>query len=364
MTGAKSTIYEVAERSGVSIATVSRAVRDGRGMSDATRTRVLAVAREMGWVPNGRARALATKRAGIVGLLFPDFSVSGDAEEQSPLYVDEVIRGAERAASKVGDAVLIAATHTVSGRDLAYSVATKVDGLMIVAGSLGAHDIEILSRTMPVVVLAGRVRGGHSDSVRVDNQGGSRALVRHLIEVHRSTDLVYIGGPSRTSDSNERFAGFRDAMRAAGLPFRRTPDATGGFTQTGGARAAAALLADRRRPDAIVCGNDEMAIGALSALRHAPVRVPTGVAVTGFDDIASARMVRPSLTTVQQPMRDLGTQAVNLLLERIGSNRWPDGDRRLIVLPTTPVFRRSCGCGRRSVRKPSADTSSRGGGSK
>jgi LacI family transcriptional regulator len=354
VTGGKSTIYEVAERSGVSIATVSRAVRDGRGMSDATRTRVLEVARELDWVPNGRARALVTKRAGIVGLLFPDFSASGDTEEQSPLYVDEVIRGAERAASKVGDAVLIAATHTVSGRDLAYSVATKVDGLMIVAGSLGSHDIEILSRTMPVVVLAGRVRAGHSDSVRVDNQGGSRALVTHLIEVHGATDLAYIGGPPRTSDSNERFAGFRDAMRAAGLPYRRTPDATGGFTQAGGARAVATMLANGRCPDAIVCGNDEMAIGALGALRQAAIRVPTRVGVTGFDDIAAARTARPSLTTIQQPMRDLGDKAVNLLLERIGSKRWADGDRRLIRLPTTPIFRRSCGCGGRSGRRPSA----------
>ena len=107
----RSTIYEVARRSGVSTATVSRVMDNGTGFSAATRDRVLAVADELGWVPSGSARGLAKRRTGIVGLLFPDFSDIGEAEEESPLYVDQVIRGAERAAASAGDAVLIAATR-------------------------------------------------------------------------------------------------------------------------------------------------------------------------------------------------------------------------------------------------------------
>src|SRR5258707_11016303 len=150
----RSTIYEVARRSGVSTATVSRGMAGGKGFSVVTRERVQATAAELGWVPSAPARGLASGRAGIVGLLFPDLGQSGDVEEESPLYVDQVIRGAERAATAVGDAVLIAATHSESGRRLAFSVAGKVDGLVVMARSLSEEDITTLPRSVPIVVLA------------------------------------------------------------------------------------------------------------------------------------------------------------------------------------------------------------------
>jgi len=343
---ARSTIYEVARRSGVSIATVSRVMHDGVGFSAATRERVLAAAADLGWVPSGPARGLASRRAGIVGVLFPDLGASGEAEEESPLYVDEVIRGAERAATAVGDAVLIAATRGASGRDLAYSVAGKVDGLVVMARSLAEHDIEAISRSVPIVVFANRpARRGH-DCVGADNRGGVGAIVAHLVQEHGYTDLAFVGGPARSPDSVERFAGFRKALNTAGLPVLDSPDAEGGFTEVGGARAIRALLADRRPPHAIVCGNDEMAIGALAVLRTAKLRVPGEVAVTGFDDIASARHMRPPLTTVRQPMRDLGEEAVRVLLERVND---PDAARCSVVMPTQLVIRRSCGCRTRSA---------------
>lgn len=341
---ARSTIYEVARRSGVSTATVSRVMHDSGGFSDATRERVLAAAAELGWVPSGPARGLASRRAGIVGVLFPDLGGSGEAEEESPLYVDEVIRGAERAATAAGDAVLIAATRRASGRELAFSVAGKVDGLVVMARSLSEHDIQEISRSVPIVVFANRSTRHDLDSVGADNRAGIRQIVGHLVETHGHTDVTFVGGPSRSPDSVERFAGFRDAMRTAGLPVRKTPDAEGGFTQAGGASAARTLLADRRPPHAIVCGNDEMAIGALSVLRAARLRVPGDVAVTGFDDISLARHVRPALTTVHQPMRDLGEQAVQLLLDRVND---PAAPRRSVLLPTRLVVRGSCGCRRR-----------------
>ena len=113
---------------------------DGKGFSTATRDRVRATAAELGWVPSGPARGLASKRAGVVGLLFPDLGQSGEAEEESPLYVDQVIRGAERAATSAGDAVMIAATRTASGRDLAFSVAGKTDGLVVMARKPASED--------------------------------------------------------------------------------------------------------------------------------------------------------------------------------------------------------------------------------
>jgi LacI family transcriptional regulator len=341
----RSTIYEVARRSGVSTATVSRAVGDGSGMSPATRDRVLAVAAELHWVPDGRARGLATRRSGIVGVLFHDLGASGDAEEESPLYVDEVIRGAERAAATAGDALLIAATRGQTGRELAFSLAGKVDGLVILARSLSVADIQALSRTVPVVTVATRGRRDPFDCVGVDNRGAIRALVDHLVVVHGYTDLVFVGGPARSPDSMERFEGYRDAMRSHDFATKESPDAKGAFTELGGGKAVAALLTDREAPDAIVCGNDEMAIGAIGVLRKAKLHVPGDVAVTGFDDIASARLVRPPLTTVHQPMRDIGERAVSLLLRRIAE---PTARRQVVVLPTEPRIRRSCGCTVRS----------------
>ncbi len=351
MTKARSTIYEVAERSGVSTATVSRAMHGGGGMSASTRERVLAVATELGWVPDGRARGLATKHAGIVGVLFHDLDPSGEAEEESPLYLDEVIRGAERAATAAGDAILIAATRGRSGRELAFSVAGKVDGLIVLARSISKQDVAALSRSVPVVTVATRSRANPLDDISVDNRGAMTALVDHLVIDHGYVDLMFVGGPARSPDSMERFAGYRDALRDHELPVPKAPNADGGFTEVGGARAVAKMLQDRKVPDAIVCGNDEMAIGALSVLRKAKLRVPADVAVTGFDDIAAARHLRPTLTTVRQPMREVGEQAVRVLLERIAL---PEGRRRSLILPTEPRIRRSCGCGVRTTTRPPA----------
>jgi LacI family transcriptional regulator len=345
---ARSTIYEVARRSGVSIATVSRVMHSGTGFSPATRERVLGVATELGWVPSGQARGLAFRRSGIVGVLFPDVGESGEAEEESPLYMDEVIRGAERAATAAGDAVLIAATRGSTGRELAYSVAGKVDGLVVMARSLAAHDIETISRSVPIVVFAYHSARQKHDSVGADNRGGAEQVVTHLIQTHGYADIAFVGGPARSPDSMERFAGYCEALAAADIPTPKAPSAEGGFTAAGGARAVRGLLAAGPAPRAIVFGNDEMAIGALGVLREAKLRVPADVAITGFDDIASARHVRPTLTTVKQPMRDLGECAIRVLLERVAK---PDAPRRSVVLPTQVVIRRSCGCDVRAAAK-------------
>ncbi len=318
-------------------------------MSVSTRERVLAVANELGWVPDGHARGLATRRSGIIGVLFHDLDASGDAGEESPLYLDEVIRGAERAATARGAALLIAATRGRSGRELAFSIAGKVDGLVVLARSVSRQDIVALSRSVPLVTVATRPRRSEFDDVSVDNRGAMRAIVDHLVSDHGYTDLVFVGGPARSPDSMERFAGYREALRSHGLTVPAAPDADGGFTEIGGTRAVTALLADRRPPQAIVCGNDEMAIGALGVLRSAKLRVPADVAITGFDDISSARHVRPTLTTVRQPMRDVGEQAVSLLLTRVAE---PDAKRKAIILPTEPRLRRSCGCADRATARP------------
>ncbi len=340
----RATIYQVAKRCRVSTATVSRVIHGGNGFSPATRDRVLAAAAALGWVPSGPARGLASKKTGIVGLLFPDLGVSGGAEEESPLYIDQVIRGAERAATAAGGAVLIAATRG-AGRELAFSVAGQVDGLVVLARSLPARDIQMLSRSVPVVVLANRSSQPGLDYVGADNRGGMRALVEHLVRVHRFSRIAFVGGPAHSPDSQERFAGFRAALKEAGLADPGSSPLDGSFTEAGGARAVEALLAKRKPPQAVVFANDEMAAGGLAVLRAAGLKVPADVAVTGFDDIALARHMQPPLTTVRQPMRDLGQEAVRLLRARLAK---PEAPRQSLILPTQLVVRRSCGCPERS----------------
>lgn len=353
----RSTIYEVARRSGVSTATVSRVMREGRGFSEPTRKRVLDVAGELGWVPNGSARGLAERRVGIVGLLFPDLGKDADAESESPLFVDQVIRGAERAATLAGDAVLIASTHSLDGPGLARAIASKVDGLVVAARSLSDRDLVALSRTVPVVVIASLSSRRRFDVVCADNRGGTRELAEHLLAVHGYRDIAFVGGPAQSPDSVERFAGFSDALREAGLDVPSEPDAHGGFTEAGGERALREILDRRARPPrAVVFGNDEMAIGGLAVLREHKLRVSADVAISGFDDIASSRHVRPPLTTVRQPMRQIGEEAVRTLLDRL---RDPDERRRALTLPTEVIIRRSCGC--RGSSTPTKTTKSSAG---
>src|SRR6202171_5303905 len=315
-------------------------MHDGTGFSPPTRKRVLAAAADMRWVPSGPARGLAFRKTGIVGLFFPDLAAFSESEEESPLYIDQVIRGAERAAAAAGVAVLIAATRG-AGRKLARSVVGQVDGLVVLARSLPVTDIATFSRSVPIVVLADRSNRSKLDYVGADNRGGMRELTAHLLTAHQFTRLAFGGGPARPPHSQERFAGFRMALREAGLPVPGQPAADGGFTEAGGARAMRALLARGKPPQAVIFGNDEMAGGGLAGLGAAGLRVPSGIAVTGFDDIALSRHVQPSLTTVRQPLRDLCEQALRLLLARVNE---PASQRQSLVLPTQLVLRRTCGC--------------------
>jgi LacI family transcriptional regulator len=353
----KSTIYEVARRSGVSTATVSRVMQSSTGFSAETKQRVLRAAGELGWVPSGTARALAARRVGVVGLIFSDLATDAGVDSESPLFVHHVIRGAERVATLAGEAVLIASTRSSGGRELALRVAGQVDGLVVAAPALSERDIAELARSIPVVVIAARPARRTYDIVCADNRGGSATVTGHLIDEHGYRDVVFVAGPKRSPDSRERFAGFRDALAAAGRDAPDAPAAHGNFTETGGAQAMRDILASHGAPDAVVFGNDEMAIGALAVLRQHKLRTPGDVAVTGFDDIASARHVSPSLTTVRQPMGQLGEEAVRAVFARIAD---PTGRRGSLTLATDLTIRRSCGCrgARRAQTQKTAESRS------
>ncbi|MET8683555.1 LacI family DNA-binding transcriptional regulator [Streptomyces sp. NPDC004732] len=355
------TVYDVAERSGVSIATVSRVYRNPDSVREKTRERVLTAARELGYVPSGNARGLASRSTGVLGLCFPDYSdpdteteaADTDDDHAFMLYSDQIIRGMERAARRHGYALLIAASLKGGPESLVAKVAGRVDGFAVLARTVPTEDLDVISRRLPVVMLAGPRESDHLDHldhIEVANEDGQRELTRHLIEDHGLRRLVFVGGEEGAPDAQARFRGYQEACRAAGLPVREEPDLRAEMmTQAAGARAADALL-DRSGPDgsasaplqAMLFANDQMAIGALHALERRGVRVPEDVAVTGFDGIPLGRLVRPALTTVRQPMRQLGEEAVELLVRRLGEER----DRAPVdlMLPVSVVRRASCGC--------------------
>ncbi|MFF3640077.1 LacI family DNA-binding transcriptional regulator [Streptomyces sp. NPDC002564] len=379
-------MYDVAERSGVSIATVSRVYRNPDSVREATRERVLTAARELGYVPSGNARGLASRSTEVLGLCFPDLSdpdteteaAAADADDDHAfmLYSDQIIRGMERAARRHGYALLIAASLKGGPESLVAKVAGRVDGFAVLARTVPTEDLDVISRRLPVVMLAGPRENDeldHLDHIEVANADGQRDLTRHLIEDHGLRRLAFVGGEERSPDAQARFRGYQEACRDAGLPVRAEPDLrTEMMTQAEGARAADALLDravgggaggsggggfgaggfgaggfgagdDHAAPEAMLFANDQMAIGALHALERRGVRVPQDVAVTGFDGIPLGRLVRPALTTVRQPMRRLGEEAVELLVRRLGGER--DREPVDLMLPVDVVRRGSCGCG-------------------
>ncbi|MFD3487379.1 LacI family DNA-binding transcriptional regulator [Streptomyces sp. NPDC058665] len=352
------TVYDVAERSGVSIATVSRVYRNPDSVRAETRDRVLDAARALGYVPSGNARGLASRTTGVLGLCFPDYAdpdaeTGAEAEAEADdsavmLYSDQIIRGMERAARRHGYALLIAASLVGGPESLVAKVAGRVDGFAVLARTVPTEDLEVISRRLPIVMLAGPREIDHLDHIEVANSDGERELARHLIRDHGLRRLAFVGGERESPDAQARFRGYQEACREAGLPVADEPDLRAGMmTQAEGERTADALL-DRaagrgsERPQAILFANDQMAIGALHALERRGVRVPDDIAVTGFDGIPLSRIVRPSLTTVRQPMRRLGEEAVELLIHRLAD---PTRAPVSLMLPVSVTRRSSCGCG-------------------
>ncbi|MFD5122581.1 LacI family DNA-binding transcriptional regulator [Streptomyces sp. NPDC058385] len=341
------TVYDVAEQAGVSIATVSRVYRNPDAVRAATRDKVLAAARELGYVPSGSARGLASRATGVLGLCFPDFHdteaehAPGAEDAELVLYSDQVIRGMERAARRQGYALLISAAHAdQAGRQLA-EVAGRVDGLAVLAQSLTEEDLDVVGRRQPVVLLAGERHAGY-DHAEVANFDGQLELTRHLIVDHGLRRLAFAGGPADSPDGEARFRGFQAAHLEAGLPLPKAPDTRGDLTQAAGRKAALELLdRDETMPDGLVFANDQMAVGALHVLEARGVAVPDDIAVTGFDGIPLSRLVRPTLTTVRQPTGLLGEVAVELLIARLHQR---ERAAEVRVLPVTVTRRASCGC--------------------
>ncbi len=337
------TIYDLAERAGVSIATVSRALNAKSGLSSATRARVLAAVEELGYVPNGTARGLsygATETIGMVVATRTTNVAQASEEHVSLLYVDAVIRGAERSAQRTGYALLLVSIRPRSGWEAAKRMVGRTDGLVIVDRAVSEDAMTWLAERHPVVALAWESPKGNEIVVRIDNSDGTRLLVEHLVHVHGHRELGVVRGPASSFDAAERWRTVERTAAAAGA--RIVGTWTGDFSASSGERIGRAIAEGTGpRPRVLMCMNDQMAVGVLNVFAQQGIAVPDEVAVTGFDDIVISRYLRPPLTTVRQPAEELGATAVSSLFDLATGKGIPG---REIVLATELVVRESCGC--------------------
>lgn len=330
-TGRPATIYDVAALAKLSIATVSRVLQGTGPVSAKARARVDQAAHELNYVPLRAARSLAVQRHEAHGLVLPDLA--------GPFYGD-LLMGYERWAGERGQSVILTVTHgnpdpLRSLRDLAG----RVDGIVVHGNALDLPAVLDLRRAnVPIVLIAHPPVTG-CDSVRSESASSAEQLTSRLLE-HGRQNLLFVGDPDGSFDVSERYTGFSAALRARGLTVpepERVP-----LTEDAGTTFAAKLLEATSRPDGLVCANDELALAVMKTLGEHGVVVPDEVVVTGWDDVMAARYVSPGLTTVRQPMAELGRLAAQRLHERITGERTR---ARNDVLGTELVLRGSCGTG-------------------
>ena len=255
---------------------------------------------------------------------------------QFPLYVDEVQRGVELECWERGYALMLGGTSRSNPDVTVTDIAGRVDGLAVFPQTISGALLDRIARSIPVVVLSTPDRDDSFSHVTVDNRGGTRAITEHLIGAHGMRDLLFIGD-MHTDENRQRFAGFRDTLRSAGLSVPENAyvpvpghDPSGVFDR-----------AQRKIPIGLVCANDDEALRTMDLLAARGVAVPDQVAVTGFDGIVASRVVRPSLTTLRQPMVHMGRAAVDILLGQIEA---PDPAQVIRQLPLQLILRESCGC--------------------
>ncbi|GAA4244830.1 LacI family DNA-binding transcriptional regulator [Dactylosporangium darangshiense] len=326
------TLDQVAERAGVSRTAASRVINNAPNVSRATRDAVERAIRDLGYHPNRTARALATSRTDTVAL-----AISGERPEifADPFFA-QVIVGVSEAIEETDLHLMLCLATSVRGQTRLRHLLDRrgVDGMMVMALRGDDPLARIAEQSGLPTVFGGRpLRGEPHWFVDADNAGGARLAVEHLIAQGRRR-IVMINGQTDTNVNDTRRRGYLEALTLAGLASAGTAD--GDFTEPSGHAATAALLAGRPDLDAVFAANDNMAAGALRALREAGRRVPDDVAVIGFDDLAIAEQTDPPLTTVHQPVRALGRELARMLVLAL-AGREPTP----LLLPTRLVVRGS-----------------------
>ncbi|WP_026530063.1 LacI family DNA-binding transcriptional regulator [Haematomicrobium sanguinis] len=354
------TVYDVAAKAGVSIATVSFAFRQPHRVKDSTRETVLSAARELGYLPSGSARGLARGRTGVLGVFSFDYYADDEAGSAAgpltaaadrnrdyryyPVYGDEVQRGMALQCRARGYALLTGSATEMSGNaQRIQDLAGQVDGLAIFPNVVSDEQLRLIAQRIPVVELSspGEVRAGGQAHVSVDNESGMRALLDHLIRVHGFRRFTFLDAQTSSPDFRGRSHFFAEALAESGIDAEVASHIVSDDASPWAAAEVDRLLADPAGlPDVLVCVHDEIALPMMDELERRGISVPGDVAVTGFDGIVAGRLSRPPLTTVRQPMEAIGRSAVDMLIRAAEGS----GEAQTQVLPVELMVRESCGC--------------------
>ena len=302
------TISDVAEAAGVSPATVSRVLNGNTGVAADLQERVRSAVEDLGYRPNGVARGLRRRATMVLGVVISDIT--------NPFFTS-MVRGFEDVAQAAGYSVVLANSDEDIEKERRYlevAVAEQMAGVALCPTSSARTDVSVLAKYgTPVVTVDRELKGGGVDSVSIDNHLAARRATEHLIE-QGCGQIAFVSGPTTTTTGERRLAGYRAALRAAGL----TADVKrADFRVDGGYRAASELLDATPATDGMLVSNNLMAVGALQALQERGVELPDDLAFASFDGVIWSGILHPTLTVMEQPTYEIGQRAAELLLARI-----------------------------------------------
>lgn len=338
------TLQDIADRLGVSVATVSRALAGYSDVAAETRARVLEAADDMGYRPNISARRLQKQRTETIGFVIPTHG-----PRFSDPFFSELLAGiGNEAANQEYD--LLVSTRASGVEELkTYQrmvMEQRVDGMLVVrTRKEDARISYLLGQGFPFVAFGRSDLQGDFPYLDVDGQQGLRQITQHLIDQGHQR-IAYIGAPNDLMFASHRLAGYKEALAVNGIPLDRSLLMEGELTERSGYRTAMAILSNDQRPSAIVACNDLMALGAISAARELGLNVGQDVAVTGFDDVPLAAHAHPPLTTVRQPIYEIGRRICRMLIRLLRGE--PLEQRQALLEPELVI--RASSTSRNSVK--------------
>ncbi len=325
------TMKDVAKAAGVSLSTVSNTLSGNVPVTEATRKRVEEATQRLNYQKNGIAADLKSKTVRTIALIVDDLA--------GPFF-SQFIQGIQRVAlDNRYDVVACSALGQKNSMGVKFLQERRASGAIVFASDISEELlIDSAQRGLPIVAIDRMIESEHLISIAVDNRQGGYLATEYLIDLgHRQ--IAYIAGSHDSVDDHERYLGFQRSLTEHGLSAYSDLRISGDFTEEGGYRAIKTLVAQGELPSAIFFANDEMAIGGLRALAVEQILVPDDISVVGFDDIVLARYVPPGLTTVRQPIYEMGALAMNVLLASLlGSSPKATGYK----LPCELVTRGSC----------------------
>jgi LacI family transcriptional regulator len=333
------TLEKVAELAGVSRSTVSRVVNSQAGVREDVRQHVRQVIEETGYRPNLAARALASNRSRIISLVIPH-AVSTLFSDP---YFPRLTQGITLACNKNDLSLSLFLFHNEDEEEkLTKRIAntSMVDGVIIASSQFADPLIpHLIANGVPLVVVGRQDPYPQLNFVDIDNLNGAYAATTHLLRRNYQR-VAHITGPLNMVSGVDRLAGYKKALRDRRFSFREELVMEGDYTEAGGYAAMQQLLV--ANPDAVFTASDQTALGALRAIREARLKVPQDIAMVGFDDLLPPNAFHPRLTTIRQPVVQIGQEAVNILLDVIENGSSPPNR---IILDTQLVIRQSCGSG-------------------